>query len=63
MGGNYRWPSVEDVREFRLKVRELINKVIDRTPLELPVTWNSPWVPKNLFKLFKYKMIKNISEF
>ncbi len=44
MGGSYRWPSVEDVKDFRLKVRELINKVIDRTPLELPVNWNSPWV-------------------
>lgn len=44
MGGSYRWPSVEETREFRSKVRELINKVIDRTPLELPVNWDSPWV-------------------
>lgn len=49
MGGSYRWPNVEDVKEFRLKTRELINKVIDRTPLELPVTWDSPWVVIHLF--------------
>jgi hypothetical protein len=44
MGGDYRWPTVERVREFRLKVKELILNVIDRTPLELPVKWDSPIV-------------------
>lgn len=44
MGGSYRWPTVEKTKQFRLKVRELINKVIDRTPLQLPVNWDHPWV-------------------
>ncbi len=44
MGGSYKWPTVEETREFRLKVRALIHKIIDRIPLELPVGWNSPWV-------------------
>ena len=44
MGGEYKWPTVPETKEYRLKVRELINKVIDRTPLELPVTQDSKWV-------------------
>ena len=44
MGGDYKWPSVEETKQFRAKVRELINKVIDRTPLTLPVNWDHPWV-------------------
>ena len=43
MGGDYRWPTVQETKEYRLKVRELINKVIDRTPLELPITQESKW--------------------
>jgi hypothetical protein len=52
MGGSYCWPTVERVKEFRLKVKELILKVIDRTPLELPVKWDSPMV-NNLAQLEK----------
>jgi hypothetical protein len=44
MGGDYKWPTVEQTKQFRAKVRELINKVIDRTPLTLPVNWKNPWV-------------------
>lgn len=44
MGGNYKWPTVEQTKQYRAKVRDLINKVIDRTPLTLPVNWDSPWV-------------------
>lgn len=40
---HYQWPSVPEVREYRQKVRETILKVIDQTPLELPVDWNSPF--------------------
>ena len=46
MGGDYKWPTVEETREYRLKVRKLINEMIERTPLELPVDANSPWVKK-----------------
>ena len=44
MGGDYKWPTVKETKEYRRKVRILINEVIDRTPLELPVTMNSKWV-------------------
>lgn len=48
MGGEYIWPTVSETREYRLKVRDLINQVIDRTPLVLPVTQDSPWVSERL---------------
>lgn len=44
MGGSYQWPSLENVVQFRLKVRNVIRKVIEDTPLELPVTQESKWV-------------------
>lgn len=44
MGGDYKWPSVEETKEFRLKMKKLILEIIDRTPLELPVKWDSQWV-------------------
>jgi hypothetical protein len=40
MGGDYNWPRVENVKEYRSKVRELIYDLIGRINLELPVTWN-----------------------
>nr|AMM72581.1 5-histidylcysteine sulfoxide synthase [Paracentrotus lividus] len=43
MGGSYQWPSLKDVVQFRLKVRNVIRKVIEDTPLELPVTQESKW--------------------
>ena len=44
MGGSYEWPSVDEVVEYRKKVRAMILKVIEDTPLELPITMESPWV-------------------
>ena len=42
---NYDWPPVADVWEYRRRVRALVDEVIDRAPLELPVGWSSPfWV-------------------
>lgn len=43
MGGSYKWPAISEVVEYRQIVRDLILKVIDDTPLELPVTMDSPW--------------------
>ncbi len=40
MGGDYKWPRVEEVKEYRSKVRELIYDLIERTNSKLPVTWN-----------------------
>ncbi len=51
MGGECIWPSVKETKEYRIKCRNLINEVIDRTNLELPVTKNSPLVKNILNKL------------
>ena len=52
MGGKFRWPSVKEVAEYRLKVRNFLIQVIDRTPLQLPVTPESPWVSSQLLIRF-----------
>ncbi len=44
MGGSFKWPSVNEVLNYRDKVRGVVNDVIDTTPLQLPVTQDSPWV-------------------
>lgn len=42
---NYNWPKVEEVREYRKEAKELILKLIDETPLTMPIGWNSPfWI-------------------
>ncbi len=42
---NYAWPKVEDVREYRNKVRIVVDKLIDTLPLSLPITKQSPmWI-------------------
>lgn len=42
---HYDWPPVSEVRVYRDKAKELILKVIDNTPLELPIDWESPfWI-------------------
>ncbi|XP_789318.3 ergothioneine biosynthesis protein 1 isoform X2 [Strongylocentrotus purpuratus] len=55
MGGSYQWPSLENVVQFRLKVRNVIRKVIEDTPLELPVTQESKWWA--LFMGFEHERI------
>lgn len=44
MGGECKWPTVEEAKNYRLKCKDLINKIIDRTELVLPITNKSPWV-------------------
>ena len=42
---NYEWPSVVDVKEYRDKVRGMVNDLIDELPLELPIKWQDPfWI-------------------
>ena len=42
---NYAWPVVEDVREYRAKVRELVDELIMTVPLTLPIKQNSDmWI-------------------
>jgi 5-histidylcysteine sulfoxide synthase/putative 4-mercaptohistidine N1-methyltranferase len=42
---NYDWPSSEEVRAYRSRVRSLVLKLIDELPLDLPIHWESPWWP------------------
>ncbi len=51
MGGDFCWPSVEETRIFRSQCKDLVNQVIDRTELILPVTDQSPWVNFYLFQI------------
>ncbi|MGB3750654.1 MAG: 5-histidylcysteine sulfoxide synthase [Arcobacteraceae bacterium] len=42
---NYTWPKVQEVREYRDKVRALVDNLIDTLPLSLPITKDSPmWI-------------------
>jgi 5-histidylcysteine sulfoxide synthase/putative 4-mercaptohistidine N1-methyltranferase len=42
---NYNWPSVDAVREYRDKAKELITDVILNLPLNLPIEWKDPmWI-------------------
>ena len=44
MGGKFEWPTMKDVVEYRRQVRQQILKIIDDTPLILPITKDTPWV-------------------
>jgi len=44
-GSNYAWPKVDEVREYRLKVKELVDELIMTLPLTLPIKDDSPmWI-------------------
>ena len=40
---NYDWPTVDEVRAYRRKVREAVDRVIRETPLTLPIGWDNPF--------------------
>ncbi len=42
---NYEWPMVAEVKEYRDKVRDMVNALIDELPLEVPIKWQDPfWI-------------------
>jgi 5-histidylcysteine sulfoxide synthase len=42
---HYDWPTVDQVREYRDKVRTVVDRVIQSAELKLPIAWNSPfWI-------------------
>ena len=42
---HYDWPTVQEIRDYRLRVRELVDEFLTTMPLELPISSNSPaWV-------------------
>jgi 5-histidylcysteine sulfoxide synthase/putative 4-mercaptohistidine N1-methyltranferase len=40
---HYDWPAVEEVRDYRRRVRDMVDQVIRTTPLALPILWDNPW--------------------
>ena len=42
---NYDWPIIDDVRDYRKTVFKLIDSLITSLPLDLPLTWESPFWP------------------
>ncbi|WP_310442479.1 5-histidylcysteine sulfoxide synthase [Sulfurimonas sp.] len=43
--GHYKWPKVDDVRAYRVKVRELVDELITTLPLTLPIAQDSAmWI-------------------
>ena len=42
---HYDWPKVDEVRNYRNKVKSMVETLIDELPLTLPITWDTPfWV-------------------
>ena len=42
---NYNWPSVSEVQNYRNRVKNAVNKVIDEMNFEIPISWDSPaWI-------------------
>ncbi len=40
---HYDWPAVAAVRAYRDQLREAVDAIIARTPLQLPIDWNHRW--------------------
>lgn len=40
---HYDWPRVDDVRDYRNRVRMAVDRLIQTAPLALPIDWNHPW--------------------
>ena len=40
---HYDWPGVAETKAYRDAVRKMVNDMIDRLPLSLPITWESPF--------------------
>ncbi len=40
---NYSWPKVDEVREYRDRVKKVVLELIDTLPLTLPIEWDSPF--------------------
>ncbi|MCX4193079.1 5-histidylcysteine sulfoxide synthase [Methylophaga sp. OBS1] len=40
---HYEWPAVEEVTAYRQQVKAMINRVIQKAPLKLPIDWENPW--------------------
>ena len=42
---NYNWPTLEQVKAYRAKVRQLVDDFIMQAPITLPIGWHDPmWI-------------------
>ncbi|UIL52488.1 MULTISPECIES: 5-histidylcysteine sulfoxide synthase [Pantoea] len=42
---HYAWPTIDEVRDYRGRVKALVSDLIQTLPLSLPIAWDSPaWV-------------------
>ena len=42
---NYNWPTIEEVKNYRLQVYETVVKQIETLPIKLPIRWEDPiWI-------------------
>ena len=48
-GNKFKWPSIDDVIEYRRRVRRLICDFIDRCDIQLPVAIDSQLVSCGLY--------------
>ncbi len=42
---NYHWPKVSEVYQYRVQMRNIVDQLIQTLPMELPITWETPWWP------------------
>jgi 5-histidylcysteine sulfoxide synthase/putative 4-mercaptohistidine N1-methyltranferase len=40
---HYTWPTLSETQDYRDTLYTLVSELIDTLPLELPITWDSPW--------------------
>ena len=40
---HYDWPTAVEVKAYRQKLKQAINKIIITAPLVLPIDWQNPW--------------------
>lgn len=52
MGGSYQWPSLQEVMEYRQKVKDLVIDVIENAPLTLPINQEHPWVSYHMLYVY-----------
>ncbi len=40
---HYDWPPISEVKAYRDQVKDLMNALIEKAPLSLPIDWKNPW--------------------
>jgi len=40
---HYEWPTLSETQNYRDTLYTIISELIDTLPLELPISWDSPW--------------------